>query len=91
MSITIRIPRMLLTATGGVKSVATEGSTVGEVLKDLFIKHPDLEKRVVGTDGQVHKYLNVHVDQDDIRFTGNLTTPVRDGQEVSILAAVAGG
>ncbi len=91
MSATVRIPTPLRTATGGNATVDVEGATVGEVLTNLDAAHPGLGERILGEDGSIRRFVNVFVDDEDVRFASGLDTPVRDGATVSIIPAVAGG
>lgn len=91
MSVTVRIPTPLRNLTGEQASVTVEGATVSEVVKALDAAHPGIGERVLGEDGQVRRFVNVFVDDEDIRFQQGLDTPVRDGATVSIIPAVAGG
>jgi sulfur-carrier protein len=88
---TIRIPTPLRSATGGEATVTCDGSTVGEVLTDLERQHPGIAERIQGDDGSIRRFVNVFVDDEDVRFADGLGTPVRDGATVSIIPAVAGG
>lgn len=91
MSVTVRIPTPLRTVTAGEATVDTEGSTVGEVFKNLEERHPGIGERLLDDSGQVRRFVNVFVNDEDIRFQGGLETPVTDGATVSIIPAVAGG
>ncbi len=91
MPATIRIPTPLRTATGGASTVEVEGSTVGEVLHGLGKVHPDVTERLFADDGSLRRFVNVFVDDQDVRFAEGLSTPVREGSTVSIIPAVAGG
>ena len=91
MSVTVRIPTPLRTATGGQSAVQVDGSTVGEVLKSLDAAHPGIGERILDDDGKIRRFVNVFVDDEDVRFADGLATPVRDGATVSIIPAVAGG
>ena len=92
MSITVKLPTQLRAAAGGENSVEVEGSTVGEALEALFEVHGDLRDRLSDAEqGGLRRFVNVYVDGDDIRFGDGLDTVVRDGGEVTILPAVAGG
>ena len=91
MSVTVRIPTPLRNLTGEQASVAVDGATVGEIVTALDAAHPGIGERVLGEDGQVRRFVNVFVDDEDIRFQQGLDTPVRDGATVSIIPAVAGG
>ena len=91
MSASVRIPSQLRTLTGGEALVETEGSTVGEVLKALDAAHPGLAERLFDDGGQLRRFVNVFLADEDVRFLGGLETPVAAGQTVSIVPAVAGG
>ena len=89
--ISVRIPTQLRTLTGGDAEVPLEAGTVGEVLKALDAAHPGLGERLFDDAGQLRRFVNVFVADEDVRFLEGLDTPVRDGQTVSIVPAVAGG
>lgn len=91
MSATVRIPTPLRTATGGASTVEVEGATVGEVLENLDAAHPGIGRRVLDEQGKIRRFVNVFVDDEDVRFSRGLDTPVPDGSTVSIIPAVAGG
>jgi sulfur-carrier protein len=91
MPATIRIPTPLRTATGGEATVEVEAATVGEALDNLEAAHPGIGERLRGEDGEIRRFVNVFVDDEDVRFAQGLDTPVRDGATVSIIPAVAGG
>ena len=91
MSTTVRIPTALRTLTGGAGEVTADGSTIGEVLKSLDANHPGIGERLFDDTGALRRFVNVFVADEDIRFLDNLSTPVTDGQVVSIIPAVAGG
>jgi len=91
MSIEVRIPTILRTYTGGAKSVEGSGSSLDELLTDLDGKYAGLRGRLVGDDGGLHRFVNVYVNDEDVRFTGGLTTGLKDGDSVTVLPAVAGG
>jgi len=91
MAVTVRIPTVLRSATGGEKAVALEGTTVGDVLAKLVADHPAVKDQVFTDDGTLHKFLNVYVNDDDVRYTGGLETAVAPGDELTLLPAVAGG
>ena len=76
---------------GGDTSVAVEGSTVGEVLDDLTTKHPAVKVQLLNSDGTLHRFLNVYVNDDDVRYLGGVDAPVTNGDEITLLPAVAGG
>lgn len=90
MSITVRIPTVLRRLTAGKDEVAAGGSTVGEVFAELGREHQEFLGRIT-EGGEVRPFLNVFVNGDDIRFAQGLATPVKDGDEVSIIPSIAGG
>jgi sulfur-carrier protein len=91
MSATVRIPTTLRPMAGGKSEVEVEGATVGEVLKSLDAAHPGFSDRLLDDDGNLRKFVNVFVADDDVRFMDGLQTPVPDGETVAIIPAVAGG
>lgn len=91
MTATVRIPTPLRTATAGASTVEVDGATVGEALHDLEAQHPGVAERLVDEQGRLRRFVNVYVDDEDVRFAQGLDTPVRDGATVSIIPAVAGG
>jgi sulfur-carrier protein len=91
MATTVRIPTALRTLTGGSGEVSVEGSTVGEILKSLDVAHPGMAERLFDDAGALRRFVNVFVADEDIRFLDGLSTPVTEGQAVSIIPAVAGG
>jgi molybdopterin converting factor small subunit len=91
MTATIRIPTPLRNATGGVATVDVEGATVGEALAELVQAHPGVSERLLDDSGQLRRFVNVFVDDEDVRFAQGLETPVAPGATVSIIPAVAGG
>jgi sulfur-carrier protein len=90
MAVTVKIPTPLRAATGGDATAAVDGGTVGEVLDSLYERYAELRSRIA-EDGGLRRFVNVYVGGEDIRFLDGLQTPVRDGDEVTILPAVAGG
>ena len=91
MSVEVKIPTMLRQHTSGEARLTGEGSTVRDVLTGLDTQHPGLLKRIVSDEGSLHRFVNVYVNDEDVRYLGALETEVRDGDVVSILPAVAGG
>jgi len=90
MAIEVRIPTILRSYTGGAKSVQGSGSTLGELLINLDAEHDGLRARLV--DGEnLRRFVNVYLNDEDVRFLGGLDTPVSDGDTVTVLPAVAGG
>jgi len=90
MSVTVKIPTQLRAATGGQSELEVEGGTVGEVLDAVFDSHEGLRDRIT-QDGDLRRFVNVYVSGEDIRFQQGLETSINDGDEVTILPAVAGG
>lgn len=90
MSVTVKIPTQLRAATDGQAEIEVSGSTVGEVLDAVFEAHGDLRERIT-QDGDLRRFVNVYVSGEDIRFRDGLETELSDGDEVTILPAVAGG
>jgi MoaD family protein len=90
MSVTVKIPTQLRAATGGESELEVAGGTVGEVLDAVFDAHGDLRERIT-QDGDLRRFVNVYVDGEDIRFQQGRDTEINDGEEVTILPAVAGG
>ncbi len=91
MSVTVRIPTQLRTLTGGAGAVSVDGSTVGEALKALDTAHEGFAERLFDESGELRRFVNVFLADEDVRFLDGLATPVGDGQTVSIVPAVAGG
>jgi molybdopterin synthase sulfur carrier subunit len=90
VAITVKIPTQLRVATGGQAEVEVTGSTVGEALDAVFDAHTELRERIT-EDGTLRRFVNVYVSGEDIRFQQGLETGINDGDEVTILPAVAGG
>ncbi len=90
MSVTVKIPTQLRVATGGQAEVEVEGSNVGEALDAVFAAYGDLRERIT-EDGTLRRFVNVYVSDEDIRFQQGLETSIKDGDDVTILPAVAGG
>ena len=91
MTVSIRLPTVLRSHVGGQASVEIQGATIGEILSTLVAEHPGLSGQVIAEDGTLNKFVNIYVNDDDVRYLQQLATPVVDGDEVSILPAVAGG
>jgi sulfur-carrier protein len=90
MSVTVKIPTQLRAATGGEAQVEVDGSNVGEALDAVFAAYGDLRERIT-EDGTLRRFVNVYVSGEDIRFQQGLETSIKDGDDVTILPAVAGG
>ena len=94
MSVHVRIPTILRTYTGGEKAVDATGSSLSALIDDLEVNHPGLKDRLLETkDGTVdlRRFVNVYVNDEDVRFLGGLEAPVSEGDQVVVLPAVAGG
>ena len=87
----VRIPTILRTYTGGEKAVDASGTTLGALVDDLEANHPGIKERLVEDSGELRRFVNVYVNDEDVRFTGGLGTELSDGAQVVILPAVAGG
>jgi sulfur-carrier protein len=90
MSVTVKIPAQLRTLTGGEGETEVDGSSVGQVLEALYDRYEGLRERIT-EDGELRRFVNIYARGEDIRFGQGLETPVGDGDEVTILPAVAGG
>jgi molybdopterin synthase sulfur carrier subunit len=88
---TVRVPTQLRPLSGGAAEVDVTGDTVGEVLEDLERRHPGFRARLFDDDGQLRRFVNVFVADEDVRFLDGLATPVGSSATVSIIPAVAGG
>ena len=91
MSLTIRIPTQLRTFTAGSGEVEVEATSVGDALKALDAAHPGLADRLFDESGQLRRFVNVFLADEDVRFLEGLATPIAEGQTLSIVPAVAGG
>jgi molybdopterin converting factor small subunit len=93
MSVQVRVPTILRSYTGGSKVVEGAGETLGALFVDLDGKFPGLRGRLISGDGEgeLHRFVNVYVNDEDVRFLGGLDAKIADGDSVTILPAVAGG
>jgi len=91
MTVEVRIPTILRTYTGGEKVVQGSGDTLTALLDDLDSRHSGLRGRLVTDEGSLHRFVNVYVNDEDVRFLGGLETKIADGDNVTVLPAVAGG
>ena len=91
MAVEVRVTAVLQRLTGGAKSVQAEGQTVGELLGDLERNYPGFLAQVMQEEGKLHRFVNIYLNDEDIRYLKQLDTPVADGDVVSILPALAGG
>jgi MoaD family protein len=91
MNVTVRVPSALRKLTNGEAELSAQGATVRDLFEDLGRGHPQLLGRILGEGGEVRQFLNVFVNGTDIRYEKDLDTPVREGDEVSIVPSIAGG
>ena len=91
MTVSVRIPTILRTFTGGAAEVTTDSGTLREVLAGLDASYPGIGGRIVDDSGQLRRFVNVYVGEEDVRFAQGLDTPVPTGAHVSVIPAVAGG
>ncbi|MGH2528173.1 MAG: ubiquitin-like small modifier protein 1 [Actinomycetota bacterium] len=91
MSVRVKLPTILRKHAGGEALVNAHGATLGELLSDLESRYPGITKNVVSDEGGLHRFVNVYVNDEDVRYLGSLETAVKEGDTVSILPAVAGG
>jgi len=91
MSATVRIPTILRTYTNGATEVTVEASTLHDAIADLDRQYPGISARVLDDSGALRRFVNVYVNDDDVRFLDGLRTPIADGAGISIIPAVAGG
>jgi sulfur-carrier protein len=91
MAVQVKLPTILRKHAGGEPKVSAEGATLREVLQDLEARYPGLTKNVLAEDGGLHRFINVYLNDEDVRYLGSLETRVDEGDTVSILPAVAGG
>jgi molybdopterin synthase sulfur carrier subunit len=87
----VKVPPVLRNATGGAKEVEADGGNVGEVLRAVATEHPDTERQLFSEDGQLNRYVNVYLNDEDVRVLDGLETPVSENDTVVILPAMAGG
>ena len=91
MAVTVRVPTTLRTLTAGASEVTVDGATVGDVLDGLEAAHPGFKARLLDDEGNLRRFVNVFVADDDVRFLDGLATKVTEGDTVAIIPAVAGG
>jgi sulfur-carrier protein len=90
-AVDVRIPTIMRPHTGGQAKVQLTGSTVGEIVSALTSQFPGIAGQIVTDAGELHRFVNVYLNDDDVRYIGKLEAPVKDGDTLSILPAVAGG
>jgi sulfur-carrier protein len=91
MSKKVRIPTPLRKLTNNEEIVEVDGATIGDAITELQSRYPGIKERLVDEKGEVRRFVNVYVNEEDIRFLQNQATPLKDGDEVSIIPAIAGG
>jgi MoaD family protein len=91
VAVDVRIPTVLRAHTGGQASVSAEGASIGELFEALAARYPDLRAHLLTDAGELHRFVNVYVNDEDVRYLDQLDTKLADGDEVTILPAVAGG
>ncbi|HEV2126491.1 MAG TPA: ubiquitin-like small modifier protein 1 [Chloroflexota bacterium] len=91
MAIKVRIPTPLRRLTGGASELSVDGTTVQDALSNLESKHPGFRERLYDENGEIRRFVNIYVAGEDIRFLKGVETPVKEGEEISIVPAVAGG
>jgi molybdopterin synthase sulfur carrier subunit len=91
MPIQVRIPVQLRALTHGAEVVTSNGSSVQQLIEDMDRNYPGIKDRICEPDGKVRRFVNIFVNEEDIRFLENLQTPIKDQDEISIIPAIAGG
>lgn len=91
MAVTVRLPTIMRANAGGQSEISAEGETIGEVIDDIVKQFPGTATHLKAPDGGVHRFVNVYLNDEDVRYLGKLETKVADGDTVSIIPAVAGG
>jgi sulfur-carrier protein len=89
--IKVRIPTPLRPMTGGKSEVDIQGSSIAEIIDNLGTAHPGIKERLYDEQGEIRRFINIYVNEEDIRFLTGKDTPLKDGDEVSIIPAIAGG
>jgi MoaD family protein len=91
MAVTVKVPTLLRPSTGGASTVDGEAGTLRELFADLESRYPGVTQRIVAPDGSLQRFVNVYLNDEDVRYLGSLETEVSDGDTIAILPAVAGG
>ena len=91
MAINVRIPTPLRNLTENLEVISAEGNNISEIIDDLQRSYPGLGERICDENGEVRRFLNIYINNEDIRFQDGKQTPVNDGDELSIIPAIAGG
>jgi molybdopterin converting factor small subunit len=87
----VRLPSVLRQAVGGEREIEVEGTTVGEVLERLYAEHPAVRAQLQSSDGELHRFVNLYLNNEDVKLLGWLDTPVSEDDTLTILPAMAGG
>jgi molybdopterin converting factor small subunit len=90
-TINVRVTAVLQKVTGGQKTVSASGATVAQVFEDIDAKFPGFKAQVYGADGKLHRFVNIYLNDEDIRYTGGIETAVKPGDTLDVLPALAGG
>lgn len=90
-TINVRVTAVLQKLTGGQKLIQASGANVAELLEDIEARHPGFKAQMYGPDGKLHRFVNVYLNDEDIRYTGGVETPLKAGDSLDILPALAGG
>jgi molybdopterin synthase sulfur carrier subunit len=91
MPVKVKLPQIMRKHAGGESVVSADGATLRDLLADLEAKYPGVTKNVISEDGGLHRFINIYVNDEDVRYLGSLETPEKDGDTISLLPAVAGG
>jgi sulfur-carrier protein len=91
MPIRVRVPTPLRRFTGGSDEIRAEGDSIKAVIEDLERRHPGMRERLLDDNGELRRFVNIYLNGDDIRFLNQLTSRVKDGDDISIVPAIAGG
>jgi molybdopterin synthase sulfur carrier subunit len=91
MSVEVRVTAVLQRVMGGAKSVTSEGATVAELIENLEREYPGFKAQVLTEDGQLHRFVNIYQNDEDVRYLGQMNAPLDNGDVISILPALAGG
>jgi len=90
-TVNVRVTAVLQKVTGGKKSIEATGSTVAELFEDIESRYPGFKTQVYGPDGKPHRFVNIYLNDEDIRYTGSVETPIKTGDVLDVLPALAGG
>ncbi len=91
MPVTVRVPTPLRPLTGNAEQIEVSGSSIKEIIDDMESKYPGIKDRLCDENGEIRRFINVYVNDEDIRFQKNQETPVKDGDLISVVPAIAGG